>query len=313
MIDRYFTTIHKFNINRSEFKYINKISFDGIIYNDKFIHKYDGNLRVLATCENSKNKVYILDRDFTYVNFIDVILDNKNINSVYFDGELCYISGFLKDGYFSIYNLNYSNPNYMGSIKLTSSFNYIYKLSDDKFVVVGNEHRADTYKNMQSDKVFEVIKNTGIKINLIDVSDKNSPKIFDEYFIKGKEAYLSEFLDEGKMLFSKDKNLLAFTLDMGDNSIDMDINTAMEVNSDILISNCDKLFTGVYVFDLDDKEGIGLKFIIESNDNLFKDKSIEGISIHKDSIFIFSDDYFEVFDLDGKLLGEYTFKKEETR
>ena len=168
MIDRYFTTIHKFNINRSEFKYINKISFDGIIYNDKFIHKYDGNLRVLATCENSKNKVYILDRDFTYVNFIDVILDNKNINSVYFDGELCYISGFLKDGYFSIYNLNYSNPNYMGSIKLTSSFNYIYKLSDDKFVVVGNEHRADTYKNMQSDKVFEVIKNTGIKINLID-------------------------------------------------------------------------------------------------------------------------------------------------
>lgn len=313
MIDRYFTTIHKFNINRSEFKYINKISFDGIIYNDKFIHKYDGNLRVLATCENSKNKVYILDRDFTYVNFIDVILDNKNINSVYFDGELCYISGFLKDGYFSIYNLNYSNPNYMGSIKLTSSFNYIYKLSDDKFVVVGNEHRADTYKNMQSDKVFEVIKNTGIKINLIDVSDKNSPKIFDEYFIKGKEAYLSEFLDEGKMLFSKDKNLLAFTLDMGDNSIDMDINTAMEVNSDILIPNCDKLFTGVYVFDLDDKEGIGLKFIIESNDNLFKDKSIEGISIHKDSIFIFSDDYFEVFDLDGKLLGEYTFKKEETR
>ncbi len=100
---------------------------------------------------------------------------------------------------------------------------------------------------------------------------------------------------------------------MGDNSIDMDINTAMEVNSDILIPNCDKLFTGVYVFDLDDKEGIGLKFIIESNDNLFKDKSIEGISIHKDSIFIFSDDYFEVFDLDGKLLGEYTFKKEETR
>ncbi len=56
MIDRYFTTIHKFNINRSEFKYINKISFDGIIYNDKFIHKYDGNLRVLATCENSKIK-----------------------------------------------------------------------------------------------------------------------------------------------------------------------------------------------------------------------------------------------------------------
>ena len=101
---------------------------------------------------------------------------------------------------------------------------------------------------MQSDKVFEVIKNTGIKINLIDVSDKNSPKIFDEYFIKGKEAYLSEFLDEGKMLFSKDKNLLAFTLDMGDNSIDMDINTAMEVNSDILISNCDKLFTGEYTF-----------------------------------------------------------------
>lgn len=316
MIGRYFTTIHKFNINRDDFKYINKISFDGIIYNEKFIHEYDGNLRVLAVCENSKNKIYILDRDFTHVNFIDVVLDNKNINSVYFDGEVCYISGFLKDGYLSIYNLNYSNPKDMGRIKLTSSFNYIYKLSDDKFVVIGNEHRADTYKNMQSDKVFEVVKNTGIKISLIDVLDKNNPKIFDEYFIKGKEVYLSDFLDEGKMLFSKDKNLLAFTLDIGGYGIDMDINTAMEVNSDISdteILNCDKSFTGVYVFDLDDKEGIGLKFIIESGDNLFKDKSIESIKIHKDSIFIFSDNYFEVFDLNGKLLGEYTFKKEETR
>lgn len=308
MIGRYFTTIHKFDISEG-IKYVNKISFDGVIYNDKFIHEYDGNLRVLAKCENFKNKIYILDKDFRDAKCVDVILENENINNVYFDKEMCYISGFLKEGYFSIYNLKHSNPKEMGRIKLTSSSDYIYKLNEDKFIVVGNEYRTDTYKNMQSDKVFEVVKNTGIKINLIDVLDKNNPKIFDEYFIKGKEVCLSEFLDEEKMLFSRDKNILAFTLDISGYSMDMDINTAMEVNSDF---NCEGLSRRVYIFDLHDKDKIFLKFMVKCGDELFGNKNVRGIKIYNEDIFIFLDNCFKVFNLEGKLLGEYTFIKKET-
>src|SRR5699024_9108899 len=137
-----------------------------------------------------------------------------------------------------------------------------------------------------------IIKNIGIKVMLIDVCDKVNPKIFDEYLIKGKQVYSPSFMDESKLLYLRDKNILVLPLDINNYNNDVDINSAMEVSHNFysnFILNYEKLFNGVYVFDVNDEAGIDLKFVIDNNKE-FKVVDyidIDYIKLHKNNIFIF--------------------------
>ena len=312
MIDKKFTTLHKFHVDKDILTYVDKISFDGNILNEKFMNEHMDNLRILVSCDNDRNKIYFFDEDLKLINSIDGIFENENINNVYFDGDMCYASGFLKNGYFYIYDLKNNEFKEVGKLKLSSSINNIYKLSDNKFLAIGSENRGDTYKNLQSDKVYEIIKNIGIKVMLIDVCDKVNPKIFDEYLIKGKQVYSPSFMDESKLLYLRDKNILVLPLDINNYNNDVDINSAMEVSHNFysnFILNYEKLFNGVYVFDVNDEAGIDLKFVIDNNKE-FKVVDyidIDYIKLHKNNIFIFTNDCLKVFNLEGVSLGEFKF------
>ena len=100
MIDKKFTTLHKFHVDKDILTYVDKISFDGNILNEKFMNEYMDNLRILVSCDNDRNKIYFFDEDLKLINSIDGIFENENINNVYFDGYMCYASGFLKMGIF---------------------------------------------------------------------------------------------------------------------------------------------------------------------------------------------------------------------
>lgn len=306
MIDSHFTTIYKFHIEGDAFKYVNKISFDGSIINESFISEYNDNLRILVCCEDYKNKIYIFDKDLSSINSIDIILDNTNITNIYFDSDICYISSFMKDGYLHIYDLNYNNPKEVSKIKLSSSCDILYKICDDRILYIGNEYRVDTYKNSYSDKKYSILKNIGVKVNYIDISDINNPSLVDDYFIKGKDIYSKAFINSRYFIYSKDMNIIAFPLDRGNNTFDIDINSALEVYNGEGLS--DYSFEGIYVFNLDNKDGIYLKFILDLEDKLLTCNNIEVIG---ESIFVFSENSMCILSIDGKIVSEYEFTKRE--
>ncbi len=302
------TTIYKFDVESDILTYVDEISFNGVILNEKFINEYEDELRILCFEENDINTFYFLNEDFKILNSIKSDFKDQNINNIYFDGYRCYLSGFLKSGYFSIYDLSNNSFKEISKIKLSSSINYIYKLNNNKILALGSEHRADTYKNIQSNKIYDIIKNVGINIMLLDVCDNNL-KLYDEYLIKGKQVYSPCFMDEDKLLYLKDKNILAFPLDISNYTNEVDINSAMEVSFNIYknyVINYDKVFNGVYVFDLNCEKGIDLKFIIDNDQDLknLNYREVDSIQFYKNNIFIFTNDFVKIFNFKGKLLNE---------
>lgn len=302
------TTIYKFDVDLDILTYVDEISFDGVILNEKFIDEYEDELRILCFEENDVNTFYFLNEEFKIVNSIKGAIKEENINNIYFDGHRCYLSGFLKSGYFSVYDLKNNSFTEISKIKLSSSINYIYKLNDNRILALGSEHRADTYKNIQSNKIYDIIKNVGINIMLIDVFD-NNVKLHDEYLIKGKQVYSPCFMDEDKLLYLKDKNILAFPLDISNYANEVDINSAMEVSFNFYrnsIVSYDKVFNGVYVFDLNCDKGIDLKFVINNDQDLknLNYREVDSIQFYKNNIFIFTNDSIKIFNFKGKLLNE---------
>lgn len=306
------TILYKLYRDRDILTYVDKISFDGFVLNESFINEEGNFLRILSLEEDNKNKMYIFNNELKIENSMDINSEENNINNVYFDGDICYISSFMKNSNLYIYDLNLNEPKEIGKIKISSSIDHISKLNDEKFILIGNENRIDTYKNLSTNMVYELLKNVGIKIMILDVKDKSSATIFDEYLIRGKQIYSPLLSNGNNFLYLEDKNILAFPLEIANYNNDMDVNSAMEVGFNIygnIISNYDKIFNGVYVFDIDDESGIDLKFIVNNQKEFekFQYKDTEYINILHDKMFIFTKDCIKVFDFGGVLLGEYKF------
>ena len=68
----------------------------------------------------------------------------------------------------------------------------------------------------------------------------------------------------------------------------------------------DKIFNGVYVFDLNFNKKIDLKFIIDNDQDLknLNYKEVDAIQFYKNNIFIFTDDMIKIFNFKGKLVSE---------
>ena len=304
-----FTTIYKFDINEDILTYVDKINIEGSILNEKFMNEYKDELRIVSI-DGNKNHIYIFNEDLKLINNKECKFDN--VNNVYFDENVCYVSGYLKGGYIVSYNLNPSSLEEMCRLDLTSSLNYLYKINNDIILVIGNENRSDTYKNLQTDKVYEIIKNVGIKMMLIDSKNKDNLKIYDDYLIKGKQVYSPSFMDENRLLYLKDRNILVFPLDISNYNNDVDIYSAMEVSNnmyDSFILNYEEVFNGIYIFNVNAENGIDLKVRIDNKKEyeMFDCKDIESINIYDNKLFIFSYNSLKIFTFQGEFLGEYIF------
>lgn len=306
--DNKYTKIYKFDVNEDILTFVDEFSIEGTILNEKFINEYKHELRIVAT-NNEKNCLYVFDEDLKLLSFLDCNVEN--LNNIYFDNNIAYMCGYLKKGYIASFNLNPKALKELSRLELSTSINYLYKLDNNVILAIGNENRSDTYKNIQTDKVYEILKNVGIKMMLIDTKDKNNIKVCDDYLIKGKQVYSPSFVDENRLVYLKDRNMLIFPLDISNYNNDVDIYSAMEVSNmyDSFILNYEEVFNGIYIFDVSHKNGIELKFRIDNQKHyeMFDCKDIEYINVYREKIFIFSSDSCKIFNLKGEFLGEYSF------
>ncbi len=291
IVDSDFTNIYKFNISNT-INYINKISFEGRVLKEEFINLYNGELYVVSEGGDNEIKIYKFERDLNTLESLDKIF-NETIINLCFNGNLCYITTFLKEGNLYIYDLNSESTGEMSKISLPYSSYSICPIEDDKLLIMGNEQIKELYKNFDTNKTYEVFKKIGIKVNIIDIKDIKSPRFIHNYTIRNK------YISSHPYNFILDNIIVCPFDNRRDNNYDIDINSALEVSS------YNDIEEGIYIFNISENKVELLGTM--SFDNLIG--NINDIHIINNELFIFNEDSIYSLNLNGEILKEYEFKK----
>ena len=135
---------------------------------------------------------------------LENLAKGENIYSVRFMGNRAYMVTFVQtDPLFVIDLEDPTNPYVLGELKIPGFSNYLHPYDETHIIGFGQ----DTEENE-----FGGVITTGMKMALFDVSNPNNPiEMFSEKI--GESGTYSELLNNHKaLLFSKEKNLIAFPI-----------------------------------------------------------------------------------------------------
>lgn len=309
------TLVYKFSLDKGNATYIGKGSVPGTILNQFSMDENEGYFRIATTVgqvsrngdDSSKNNIYVLNDAMGIVGKIEDIAPGERIYSVRFMGDKAYMVTFKKvDPLFVIDLKNPSQPKILGKLKIPGYSDYLHPYDENHIIGFGKdtiEAKEGTFAWYQ-----------GLKIAMFDVTDVNNPKeMFKE--IIGDRGTDSELLYNHKaLLFSKEKNLLAFpvtVMEIKDKKEKMDNRGFPEYGT--------FEFQGAYVYNVDLKNGFKLKARIShiSADEYEKagnywyngKNNVERILYISNNLYTLSKGMFKAHDLGGfKEIGSLEIK-----
>lgn len=204
------TYIYKFKLENSNVKYENAGSVPGSVINQFSMDEKDGYFRIATTDskgfsnENNVNNLYVLDKDLQIVGEIENLAKGERIYSVRFIGDKAYMVTFVQtDPLFVIDLSEPTNPIVLGELKIPGYSKYLHPYDETHLIGFGENTKENEFGGIVAD---------GMKMALFDVSDPNKPKeLFSENI--GESGTYSEILYNHKaLLFSKEKNIIAFPI-----------------------------------------------------------------------------------------------------
>ncbi|ERI95205.1 hypothetical protein HMPREF1982_00430 [Clostridiales bacterium oral taxon 876 str. F0540] len=238
------TSIYKFSLYNSIPKYLGKADVDGTILNQFSMDEYNGNFRITTTKKDTvpKNNMYILDKNMNTIGKIEDLAQGELIYSTRFMGDRAYMVTFkLTDPLFVIDLKTPSSPKVLGELKIPGFSNYLEPYDENHIIGFGKdavEANGTAYHQ-------------GMKVALFDVSDVNNPKVQFSTTI-GDRGTDSELLRNHKaLLFSKEKNLLAFPVSVA--------KLTDQIKSSDVHAYGNIVFSGAYVYSIDPEKGFMLK------------------------------------------------------
>ncbi|OPZ89544.1 MAG: Beta propeller domain protein [Firmicutes bacterium ADurb.Bin419] len=253
-VDRRETNVYKFSLDGSKITYLSKGSVPGLILNQFSMDENKGYFRIATTTGEvwgtgvnaSGNNLYILDDTMNIVGKLEGIAPGEKIYSVRFMGDRGYIVTFKTvDPLFVIDLKDPTKPEILGALKIPGYSDYLHPYDENHIIGFGK----DTIE--MSGGGFYM----GMKIALFDVSDVSNPvQKFSE--VIGDRGTDSELLRNHKaLLFSKEKNLLAFPVTVaeikGKDQSDENMWGVPEYG--------EFAFQGAYVYNIDLNKGFTLK------------------------------------------------------
>jgi len=309
------TAVYKFSLDKGNATYIAKGSVPGSILNQFSMDESDGYFRIATTVgyvsrdgkDTSKNNLYVLNDAMSQVGKIENIAPGEKIYSVRFMGERAYMVTFKKvDPLFVIDLKNPSAPKILGKLKIPGYSEYLHPYDENHIIGFGKdaiEAKEGTFAWYQ-----------GLKVAMFDVTDVNNPKeMFKE--IIGDRGTDSELLYNHKaLLFSKEKNLLAFPVTL------MEIKDKKEkMDNSGFPDYGEFVFQGAYVYNVDLKNGFQLKARIShiSDDEYQKagdywynsDNSVQRMLYISNTLYTLSQGMFKAHDLTSfKEIGSLEIK-----
>lgn len=297
------TSVYKFSLDGSKITYLNKGLVPGLILNQFSMDESKGYFRIATTTGNewgtganaSGNNLYILDDAMNICGKLEGIAPGERIYSVRFMGDRGYIVTFKTvDPLFVIDLKEPTRPEILGALKIPGYSDYLHPYDENHIIGFGK----DTIELSGGGYYM------GMKLALFDVSDVSNPiQKFSE--VIGDRGTDSELLRNHKaLLFSKEKNLLAFPV------------TVAEIkNKDQSSENKwgvpgygEFAFQGAYVYSIDLEKGFTLRgkithlseeeYLKAGNNYYSYDKFVERILYIKDTLYTLSKGMYKAHSID---------------
>lgn len=206
------TKIIKFALNNGQIDYKAEATIDGGINNQFSIDEKDGNLRIATTIgktynmdNSTSNTLYILDEKLQEIGKLEKIAKGEKIYSVRYVGNKAYVVTFKEiDPLFVIDLSNPRNPTILGELKIPGYSTYLHPYDENHIIGFG----YDTKPNSSNTGVIR----DGLKMSMFDITDYSNPK--EMFSIKIGDNRTNSILasDHKALLFSKEKNIIAFPI-----------------------------------------------------------------------------------------------------
>jgi inhibitor of cysteine peptidase len=262
------SVIYKFAMDQGSIRYTGRGKVPGRAINQFAMDEMNGSFRIATTTGfagrdddmTSKNHMYVLNESMNVIGQINDIAPGEQIYSVRYAGNRAYMVTFKTvDPLFVIDLQEPQAPKILGKLKIPGYSNYLHPYDDTHLIGFGKDAVEVSSNNGSIGSTQTTAYYQGMKMAMFDVSDVANPKeLFSENI--GDRGTDSELLRNHKaLLFSKEKNLLAFpvTLMETKSNESSSSNPAASINN--VPSYGEFAFQGAYVYQVDVAAGFKLK------------------------------------------------------
>ena len=277
------TEIYKFNLNNANCTFAKAGDVPGSVLNQFSMDECNGYFRIATTdstswnSESNTNNLYVLNENLETIGKIEGLAKGERIYSVRFMGNRAYMVTFVEtDPLFVIDLSNPTTPTVLGELKIPGYSKYLHPYDETHLIGIGEDTEVVNYG--YGDRVVT----NGMKMAMFDVTDPNNPQ--ELYNVKiGEKGTYSELLYNHKaLLFSKEKNIIAFPISITDNDYKV-------------------IFQGAIVYGVSLEKGFELKTKISNSatdyDRYYSRNRVERIIYIKDTLFTLSNGLIKAVDL----------------
>ncbi|MEW5802806.1 MAG: beta-propeller domain-containing protein [bacterium] len=260
------TQVYKFSFDEETIQYAGKARVPGTIINQFSMDEYDNHFRIATTkgytwdeSNPSSNNLYVLNGNMEQVGSIENIAPGESIKSVRFMGDKAYVVTFLQvDPLFVVSLADPAHPQILGQLKIPGYSEYLHPYDENHLIGFGRDVDAsiDADKIHSANAVYYTAI-LGMKISLFDVTDVTHPVELHQEIIGYRNTQSELLTDHKALLFSKDKNLMAFPV-----TVTQKIEDAKDT-----YSNYEYTFQGAYFYHIDLTSGFEKKAAITHYDS----------------------------------------------
>lgn len=203
--------ILKFALENGKITYEAETDIDGQVNNQFSMDESGEYFRVATTSgrlwnidKSTSNNLYILNDKLEEVGKVVGFAQEEKIYSVRYVEDKAYVVTFKQtDPLFVIDLSNPANPQIIGELKLPGYSTYLHPYDETHIIGFGYETKENGSR----------VTTDGLKMVMFDVSDFSNPQVLFKINIGDSKYTYSELLYNHKaMLFSKEKNIIAFPL-----------------------------------------------------------------------------------------------------
>jgi inhibitor of cysteine peptidase len=256
------SVIYKFGMDQGKIRYLGRGKVPGRTLNQFSMDEHNGYFRIATTTGfagmdgqfTSKNNMYILDEAMSITGKIEDIAPGEQIYSVRYAGGKAYMVTFRTvDPLFVLDLSDPVQPKILGKLKIPGYSNYLHPYDENHLIGFGKDAAEVTNGYAPDGTPNTMAYYQGMKMALFDVSDVANPKELYSEMI-GDRGTESELLNNHKaLLFSKEKNLLAFPVTV------REMATTSSNKAKAVTGYGDFAFQGAYVYKLDLSSGFKLQ------------------------------------------------------
>lgn len=277
------TEIYKFKLEDASCTFVKTGTVPGSVLNQFSMDEKDGYFRIATTnseswdTEDDTNNLYVLNENLEIVGKVEGLAPGEKIYSVRFMGNRAYMVTFVQtDPLFVIDLSNPTNPKVLGELKIPGYSKYLHPYDETHLIGIGEDTKVVNYG------YGDIVTTDGMKMSLFDVTDPTNPT--EMYTVKiGDKGTYSEILYNHKaLLFSKEKNIIAFPISITEDDYNV-------------------TFQGAIVYDISLEEGFKLKGKISNTandiDRYYGRYSVERIIYIKDTFYTLSQNLIKATDM----------------